>query len=94
MINVNEGDSNELSSQAKKCEYSSISNEIIQKFYPHVQNKETFKYNFFEKTIAYQSLCFLLNFIELHNSSLVYRVKEPIIENETKSLICANHLNN
>lgn len=91
MINVNEGDGNELSSQAKKCENQVYQDEIIQKFYPYVQNKETFKYNLFEKTIAYQSLCFLLNFIELHNSSLVYRVKEPIIENETKSLICANH---
>ena len=82
---------NELSTQAKNCESQVYQNEIIDRFYPHIQNKETFKYSLFEKTVSFQSFCFLLNFVQQHNSSLISRIKEPCIENELDMLICANH---
>ena len=82
---------NDLTKQAKNCESQIYQNEIIDKFYPYIQNKETFKYNVFEKTLSFQSLCFLMNFVEQQNASLISRVKEPIIENENENLICANH---
>jgi DNA mismatch repair protein MutS len=82
---------NDLSIQAKKCESQIYQNEIIDKFYPYIQNKEIFKYNVYEKTISFQSFCFLINFVEQQNASLIHRVKEPIIENQDENLICANH---
>ena len=82
---------NYLSEQAKKCQSQVYQHEIIDKFYTYIDNIETFKDSLFEKIIAFQSFCFLLNFVEQHNTSLVKKMKEPTIENDTKTLVCANH---
>ena len=40
---------------------------------------------------CYTKFCFLLNFIEKHNSYLVEKIDKPIKENDNDKLILANH---
>ena len=75
--------------QAINCENQIYQNETIRKFYPHL-TQEQFLYTLFEKTIAFQSLCFLLNYVSQHNPSLTTLLREPEIEKQD-SLILANH---
>jgi len=40
---------------------------------------------------ATQSFCFLLNFIQEHNTHLIKKIKMPIFKNASKKMILANH---
>ena len=46
---------------------------------------------FNENVYATQSFCYLLDFIYQHNPNLIYKIAEPILENDSKKLILANH---
>ena len=81
--------SNSFTKQAQNCEKQLYQNEIVRRFYPNI-NHEQFCYSLFEKTIAFQSLCFLLNYISQHNAGLTSRLREPEIEN-SEQVILANH---
>jgi DNA mismatch repair ATPase MutS len=63
--------------------------EIIHKFYNGI-GQETIMSSLFEKTVAFQSLCFLLNYVSQHNPSLTSLLREPEIERHD-SLVLANH---
>ena len=78
-----------LTIQALNCENQIYQNEIIHKFYKNIGH-ETIISSLFEKTIAFQSLCFLLNYVSQHNPSLTSLLREPEIERQD-SLILANH---
>ena len=80
---------NSFTKQAQNCEKQIYQNEIVRTFYPNI-NHEHFCYSLFEKTIAFQSLCFLLNYISQHNAGLTSRLREPEIEN-SEQVILANH---
>jgi len=80
---------NSFTKQAQNCEKQIYQNEIVKTFYPNI-NHEQFCYSLFEKTIAFQSLCFLLNYISQHNAGLTSRLREPEIEN-SEQVILANH---
>ncbi len=81
---------NTLSKQALNCESQIYQDEIIKTFFPHV-NLEIFKYNLNDKPICLQSYCFLLNFVQQHNVSLIQKIHEPNIEHIETTLVCANH---
>lgn len=83
------GSSNPLSIQAINCEGQNYQSEIIKTFYPNL-HQTIIVDNLFEKIVAFQSLCFLLNYVSQHNPSLTTLLREPIIENND-SLILANH---
>ena len=51
----------------------------------------TFMMDINDKPICFQSYCFLLNFVEQHNVSLIENIHIPKIENIQNILICANH---
>lgn len=78
-----------FSDQAKKCEQQSYQDELMQRYYKQ-SDTETLKNTLFHNTISFQSLCFLLNFVEQHNPGLIQKVKEPIMGNDQR-LILANH---
>ena len=78
-----------LAKQALCCEGQHYQNEIILKFY--ALNKKTFLDNLFEKTVSFQSFCFLLNYVFEHNPSLTHKLCEPLIDNQTNNLLLANH---
>ena len=81
---------NNNSLQALNCENQVYQNQIIQKYFPNMNN-EIFRYNILEKPISLQSYCFLLNFVGLHNVNLINKISEPIIEQLDEILVCANH---
>ena len=78
-----------LSKQASLCESQHYQNEIIKKFYSI--SKTTFVDSLFEKGIAFQSFCFLLNYVFEHNPSLTNKISEPLIDNQNNNLLLANH---
>jgi len=73
-----------LSEQAKKCEHQMYQEELMDKYFH--------KNNLAHDIISFQSLCFLLNYVEQHNPGLVDKIKEPKNEPEDTRLILANHL--
>jgi len=75
---------NHFKSQALKCENQVYQNELIRTFYPNTMN------HLLDKTIAYQALCFLLNYVSQHNANLTQRLKEPHIDTQD-ILVLANH---
>jgi DNA mismatch repair protein MutS len=78
-----------LTKQALLCESQHYQNEIIKRFYSI--SKSTFVDSLFEKGIAFQSFCFLLNYVFEHNPSLTNKIGEPLIDNQNNNLLLANH---
>jgi DNA mismatch repair protein MutS len=78
-----------LSKQALLCESQHYQNEIIKTFYSI--SKSSFVDSLFEKGIAFQSFCFLLNYVFEHNPSLTNKIAEPLIDNQNNNLLLANH---
>ena len=78
-----------LSKQAISCESQHYQNEIIKTFYSI--SKTSFVDALFEKGIAFQSFCFLLNYVFEHNPSLTNKISEPLIDNQNNNLLLANH---
>jgi DNA mismatch repair protein MutS len=75
---------NHFKTQALKCENQVYQNELIRTFYPNTMN------HLLDKTIAYQALCFLLNYVSQHNANLTQRLKEPHVDTQDV-LVLANH---
>jgi len=80
---------NPFKAQASKCENQVYQNEIVNTFYPN-KSQEHITSMLFEKVIAFQALCFLLNYVSLHNASLTHKLKNPHIDSQDV-LILANH---
>ena len=47
--------------------------------------------SFYNFPIACQSFCYLLDFIEKHNSNLIKNIDVPLFENFSQRLTLANH---
>ena len=90
-ININQSQNinDPLSKQALLCESQQYQSEIINKFYS--LNKKIFMDSLFEKITAFQSFCFLLNYVFEHNPSLTHKLSEPCIDNQINNLLLANH---
>lgn len=81
-----------LSKQALLCESQHYQNEIINTFYSKTNMSPlTFVEDLFEKSIAFQSFCFLLNYVFEHNPALTNKISEPLIDNQNNNLLLANH---
>jgi DNA mismatch repair protein MutS len=76
--------------QITRCEAQRYQVEIIQRYYPHL-NKSLLLDSLFEKMIALQSLCFLLDYVQQHNSGLTHKLSDPTMEQLEQSLTLANH---
>jgi DNA mismatch repair protein MutS len=63
--------------------------EVIRKFYPEL-TMETLSHTH-TYFMAFQSFCFLLDFVYQHSPNLVRKLSIPIYENHTDKLILANH---
>jgi DNA mismatch repair protein MutS len=79
----------EWSQQAAKCESQSYQSLIVEKFYPSL-SRHLIEDLLFEKAIAFQSLCFLLEYIHNHNPALTQHISEPELETPS-TLVLANH---
>jgi DNA mismatch repair protein MutS len=76
--------------QIKRCESQRYQKEILQKYYPHL-NKQLMIDTLFEKMIAFQSLCFLLDYVSQHNPGLTHKLTDPTMEQLSETLVLANH---
>ena len=74
---------------AANCEKQKFQEAIIDKIYNVGSFSE--KPEFHEYPIANQSLCFLLDFINKHNPSLIKDIDYPVFENHCNKLVLANH---
>jgi DNA mismatch repair protein MutS len=73
----------------KRCSEQTYVKQLISTFY----NDETYNIctEFQRDTIATQSFCYLLNFIQEHNPNLVKRISIPDFDNTSTRMILANH---
>jgi DNA mismatch repair protein MutS len=76
--------------QMLKCESQRFQKEILSKYYPKL-NKGLLMDSFFEKIIAFQSMCFLLDYVSQHNPGLTDHLMEPTLDQLDNTLILANH---
>lgn len=76
--------------QIARCESQRYQKEILHKYYPHL-TKELLMDTLFEKMIAFQSLCFLLDYVNQHHSGLTHKLSDPKMDKLDDSLTLANH---
>ena len=88
-VNLNDKSSS-FTENALKCESQVFQNEIIRKFYPCLSINAVLT-SLYDKTISFQSLCFLLDFVSQHNPSLAKNLDEPCLNKNTHHLLLANH---
>ena len=72
----------------KNAEKQMYQVELLKKFFPHLSS---FPEMFPTHSIAIQSFCLLLDFVDQHNPNLARKLSEPVFENYTDRLILANH---
>ena len=91
IINLNDHQNGTKNIQrASNCEKQTYQTELLNKFYK-INDINAFMGIFNDNVYATQSFCFLLDFIYQHNPNLIYKIAEPILENDSKKLILANH---
>jgi DNA mismatch repair protein MutS len=78
-----------LTKKLKRCSEQTYVKQLISSFYA----EETYNIctEFQRDTIATQSFCYLLNFIQEHNPNLVKRISIPDFDNTSTRMILANH---
>jgi DNA mismatch repair protein MutS len=76
--------------RVSNCEKQTYQIELLNKFYK-INDITSFMGIFNDNVYATQSFCYLLDFIYQHNPNLIYKISEPILENDSKKLILANH---
>ena len=87
-INLNE--KTEHNKIVEQCEKQLYREATIQNYYSDLN--DTLLINELEDSvIAFQSLCYILDFINKHNPNLVKKINTPLLEKNTNRLILANH---
>ena len=87
---IHKVDTRDLSNQKiANCENQRYVKQILTSFY----NEETFDLcsEFHDNTMATQSFCYLLNFIQEHNPDLVRKIEIPMFNNTSDRMVLANH---
>lgn len=74
----------------EKCEKQTFQDEIIGKIYEYRHKEETLDI-LTHHPIAFQSFCYLLDFLMKHNTNLVKNINVPHYEEDSEKLILANH---
>ena len=76
--------------QIAHCESQRFQKEILAKYYPCL-SKTLVMDSLFDKVIAFQSMCFLLDYVSQHNPGLTQKLMEPTLDPLDQTLILANH---
>jgi DNA mismatch repair protein MutS len=91
-IDMQSSNPNDFVEKAHKCEKQCVQYEIMQHyFHPHDINTFMASLEFDVFTIACHSMCFLLEFINVHNHNLVEKLRHPNKEYRREHLYLANH---
>jgi len=78
-----------MNQKIKNCENQRYIKQILSSFYTEEIYDLCSEFN--TNIIATQSFCYLLNFIQEHNSDLVRKIGIPIFSNTSDRMILANH---
>lgn len=79
------------SSSATNSQQQVYQRELFSRFYG-VENTDSLLPTMYDNNMASQSLCYLLDFIHQHNSSLLNKIKLPTFDNTCSNrLVLANH---
>jgi DNA mismatch repair protein MutS len=89
LININDTE-NMLSKNAINCEKQIYRKELMNKFYDII-DYSSFTMAFDKYEYAFQSFCFLINFMYNHNSNITNNIDIPIYDNIDDRLILENH---
>lgn len=81
---------NSLSKQANVFESDKYKLQTLKTYYGNIEY-ETIQYDLLNYTLAYESLCFLLDYIHGHNENMCLKLREPKINASTDKLVLANH---
>jgi len=76
--------------RANNCEKQTYQTELLSKFYK-INDVTSFMSIFYDNVYATQAFCFLLDFVYQHNPYLIKKIAEPVLENNSKKMILANH---
>ena len=76
--------------RANNCEKQTYQTELLSKFYK-INDINSFMSMFYDNVYATQAFCFLLDFVYQHNPYLIQKISEPVLENNSKKMILANH---
>ena len=89
---VNQTEEGEFTEQALNAENQTYQEDIMCKFF-NIPDYESYieSSTLNERPIALKSLCFLLNFINDHNSKLTQKIHMPTFDNKSEHLHLANH---
>lgn len=81
---------NALSKQANVFNSEKYKLQTLKTYYKNLKY-ESIEYDLLNHTLAYQSLCFLLDYIHGHNENMSSKLKEPTINVSDNKLVLANH---
>ena len=84
--NININDKNE---KIENCTKQTYINQILSKFFNEECKNQCQEFNLY--TIACQSFCYLLDFVQEHNNGLVKKIALPIFNNSSTRTVLANH---
>jgi len=89
---INQNEDSELTQQALNAENQTYQEDIMCKFF-NIPDYESYleSSTLIERPIALKSLCFLLTFINDHNSKLTQKIHLPKFDNKNEHLHLANH---
>jgi DNA mismatch repair protein MutS len=76
--------------RAMNCEKQVYQLQLLNRFYK-INDGQSFMGIFNDNVYATQAFCYLLDFIYQHNPNLIYKISEPVLENNSKRLVLANH---
>ena len=76
--------------RANNCEKQTYQSELLSKFYK-INDINSFMGVFYDNVYATQAFCFLLDFVYQHNPYLIHKISEPVLENNSKKMVLANH---
>ena len=81
-----------FSNAALKCEKQTYQFEILNQYFkPNDIDFFFEQFGFYDKSLACQSLVFLLDFIYEHNPNLIQKIRYPLLEFEKNDMYLANH---
>jgi DNA mismatch repair protein MutS len=90
IVNLLDESNNKNVQRALNCEKQTYQTQLLIKFYKP-NDIDSYMHFFYQYVWGTQSFCYLLDFIYQHNPHLVHKISEPIINNNSKKLVLANH---
>jgi len=90
IVSLIDSTNNKNKMRAINCEKQTYQTVLLSKFYK-INDINSFMSIFYDNVYATQAFCFLLDFVYQHNPYLIQKIAEPVIENNSKKMILANH---